>query len=141
MLRNTVCFFFLDTFLLGTPSLFTDVSVSLISTPLFRSSAFSKERQASLCLLAVGGSRCASRGIVEPPIAGVLGVFRGEMLSRLAEVLALFGQASLEAVFSLVHSLLIHWVFSSFLPSGVAGNEHAFDILIQFVEQDVGKHG
>src|SRR5205085_9402901 len=79
--------------------------------------------------------------IVEPPIAGVLGVFRGEMLSRLAEVLALFGQASLEAVFSLVHSLLIHWVFSSFLPSGVAGNEHGFDILIQFIEQDIGKNG
>src|SRR5947209_8047587 len=41
--------------------------------------------------------------IVQPPIAGVLGVFGGEMLSRLAQVVALFGQTSLEAVFSLMH--------------------------------------
>src|SRR6266699_870619 len=79
--------------------------------------------------------------IVEPPIAGVLGVFGGEMLSRLAEALTLFGQAPLKAVFSLVHDLFIHWVVSSFLPSGVAGNEHGFDILIQFIEQDIAKDG
>jgi len=78
---------------------------------------------------------------VEPPIAGVLGVFGGEMLSRLAEALTLFGQAPLKAVFSLVHDLFIHWVVSSFLPSGVAGNEHGFDILIQFIEQDIAKDG
>ena len=39
--------------MLDTSSIFTNVYISLISTPLFRSFAFSKYRQASLCLLAV----------------------------------------------------------------------------------------
>ena len=63
------------------------------------------------------------------------------MLSRLAQALALFGQASLEAIFRLMHHVFVDRIFSSSLPSAVAGNEHGFDILIEFVEQDVGKHG
>ncbi len=37
----------------STPYIFTDIYLTFISTPLFRSSAFSNCRQGPLCLLAV----------------------------------------------------------------------------------------
>lgn len=43
---------FSGTGVLGTPSIFTDIYLTFISTLLFRSSAFSNCRWGSLCLLA-----------------------------------------------------------------------------------------
>src|SRR5579864_5212154 len=63
------------------------------------------------------------------------------MLGRLAKLLALLGEPSFESVFRLMHQAFVHRILLSFLASCVAGNEHGFNVVVEFVEEDIRKDG